>query len=203
LAIAVATALALPSDWFIGTRILLGWNLGVVSFLVSVFVMMLRVTQETMAKRAVLHDEGKHFVLAFTAVAAAFSVGAILVQLSMVANLTGTVKLMHFALTALTILTAWGFLHTMFMLHYAHEFYDRGVDDPEAPPVLDFPGGDRRPDYFDFAYFAFVIGVASSTADINIVSRPVRRVVLVHGIVSFFFNIAVLGLCINIASGLI
>lgn len=204
LGLAIVTAFLLPSDWFVGTRILVGWNVGILSFLVSVFVMMLRVSEERMRERAALHDEGKHFVLALTAVAAAFSVGAILLQLGMVATLTGTVRLMHFALTALTILTAWCFLHTMFMLHYAHEFYDRLTEDPaSAAPVLEFPGNEPRPDYFDFAYFAFVIGVASSTADVNIVSRDVRRVVLVHGIVSFFFNIAVLGLSINIASGLI
>lgn len=204
LGLAFATALVLPSDWFIGTRILVGWNVGILSFLISVFVMMLRVTEERMRERAALHDEGKHFVLALTAVAAAFSVGAILLQLGMVASLSGTIRLMHFALTALTILTAWCFLHTMFMLHYAHEYYDRLTEDvPPVVPVLEFPGNDPRPDYFDFAYFAFVIGVASSTADVNIVSRGLRRVVLLHGIVSFFFNIAVLGLSINIASGLI
>ncbi len=204
LALAIATGLLLPSDWFVGTRILVAWNVGVLVFLVSVFVMMLSESEAGMQERAARHDQGKHVILALTALAAAFSIVAILFQLGMVATLSGTVRLMHFGLTALTILTSWCFLHLTFALHYAHEFYDprAGATRPAGPP-LEFPGPDRRPDYFDFVYFAFVIGMASSTADINIASRGVRRVALVHGMISFFFNIAVLGLSINIASGLI
>jgi uncharacterized membrane protein len=204
LALAVVVGLLLPSDWFPGTRILVAWNVGIIAFLVSVFVMMQSVSEAGMRERALLHDEGKHLILVLTALAAAFSIAAILFQLGMAASLSGTIRLLHFSLTGLTILTSWCFLHLMFALHYAHEYYDArsaGAKPPE--PALEFPGTDTRPDYFDFVYFAFVIGVASSTADVNIVSRAVRRVVLVHGIISFFFNIAVLGLSINIASGLI
>jgi uncharacterized membrane protein len=204
LALGVVTGLLLPADWFAGTRILVAWNVGILAFIVSVFLMMLSVSEASMRQRAELHDEGKHLILALTAVAAAFSIAAILFQLGMVATLTGTIRLLHFSLTALTILTSWCFLHLTFALHYAHEYYDPRVSTEKPPaPALEFPGADPRPDYFDFVYFAFVIGVASSTADVNIVSRKLRRVVLVHGIISFFFNIAVLGLSINIASGLI
>lgn len=204
LALAVVLGILLPSDWFLGTRVLIAWNVGMIVFLVSVFVMMLSASEAGIRERAVRHDEGKHLILALTAMAAVFSVAAILFQLGMVATLSGTIRLLHFALTGLTILTSWFFLHVTFALHYAREYYDPGADDASrAVPALEFPGPDPRPDYFDFVYFAFVIGVASSTADVNIISRGVRRVVLAHGILSFFFNIAVLGLSINIASGLI
>lgn len=204
LALAVVIGLLLPSDWFVGTRLLVAWNVGVIAFLISILIMMLNVSEAGMRERAALHDEGKHLILFLTALAAAFSVAAILFQLGMVANLTGAIRIMHFSLTALTILTSWGFLHIMFALHYAHEYYDSQTGSVQpAVPALEFPGPEPRPDYFDFVYFSFVIGVAASVADVNIVSRSVRRVVLAHGIIAFFFNIAVLGLSINIASGLI
>ena len=67
---------------------------------------------------------------------------------------------------------------------------------------LDFPDT-LSPDYSDFLYFSFIIGVASQTADIAICSPTMRRIALVHGIVSFFYNTTVLALTINIAAGLI
>jgi uncharacterized membrane protein len=98
----------------------------------------------------------------------------------------------------LTILLSWAFIHTMFALHYAHEFYDE-----EAGGGMTFPGGDGDPDYWDFAYFAFVIGMTSQVSDVSVTSKRIRRTVAAHGIVSFLFNAALLALSVNIAAGAI
>jgi uncharacterized membrane protein len=207
LALGLLTSLVLPHGWSPATRGLLSWNVGVTAFLVSVIVMMARDSHQMIRKRAALHDEGQHLILALASLAAAASIVAIIFQLAAVAQVKGSLKLLHLGLAGLTIFTSWCFVHVMFALHYAHEFYDplRASDEKarSTPAVLDIPGGDEHPDYFDFMYFSFVIGVASATADINIASRRMRRVALVHCILSFFFNIAVLGLSINIASGVI
>lgn len=203
----LVAGLLLPHHWAIATRLLIAWNVGAIAFLASVFVMMVRSSHQTIRRHAVLHDEGKNLILTLASVAATASIAAIVFQLGNMQGVTGVLRAFHLLLAGLTIVSSWSFVHVMFTLHYAHEYFrdDLPLSGRSAggPPGLDIPGDDTAPDYFDFMYFAFVIGVASATADINIASRRIRRVALVHGILSFFFNIAVLGLSINIAAGMI
>jgi uncharacterized membrane protein len=97
-----------------------------------------------------------------------------------------------------TILLSWAFVHSIFATHYAHEFYREG---PSASG-LKFPGGDK-PDYMDFMYFSFVIGMTFQVSDVAITSRSIRHTVLAHAIVSFLFNVALLAIMINIAASAI
>jgi uncharacterized membrane protein len=99
-----------------------------------------------------------------------------------------------------TILLSWLFMHTIFALHYAHEYYGEGRD--ASIGGLDFPGG-QDPDHWDFLYFSFVIAMTSQVSDVQITSKVVRRLVNIHGVLSFFFNVAVLALMINMVSSLI
>ena len=99
----------------------------------------------------------------------------------------------HVALAASTVVLSWTFLHTIFAVHYAHEYYsgpDRG---------LEFPG-DEPPDYWDFIYYSFVIGTACATADVNVASKGLRRITTLHCIVAFFFNTTILALTVNIGA---
>jgi len=86
----------------------------------------------------------------------------------------------------------------MFALHYAHEFYDE-----TAGRGMAFPGDDPHPDYLDFIYFSFVIGMTSQVSDVAITSKLIRRTATAHGVVSFLFNAALLALTVNIAAGAI
>jgi len=90
---------------------------------------------------------------------------------------------------------SWAFIHTMFALHYAHEFYGEG----DEGGGLAFPGDDA-PDHWDFVYFSFVIGMTSQVADVGITGKAIRRTAAAHGVVSFIFNVALLALTINIAA---
>src|SRR6266850_982934 len=94
-----------------------------------------------------------------------------------------------------TILLSWALIHTTFALHYAHEFYDE-----TDSGGLAFPGDDREPDYWDFVYFSFVIGMTSQVSDVTISSKQIRRTVTAHGVVSFVFNAALLALTVNLAA---
>jgi uncharacterized membrane protein len=102
--------------------------------------------------------------------------------------------------------SAWVFIHLTFALHYAHDYFDELATELGKPLVerggLRFPGTET-PDYYDFLYFSYVIGVACQTADVDITSSLMRRTALVHCVLAFFFNSAVLALTINIAAGLI
>jgi uncharacterized membrane protein len=153
-----------------------------------------------MKRRSRLQDDEAIAVLVLTLAATVASLVAIVVELA-------HLKLEHaghstptLLLAGATIFLSWSFVHTAFALHYAHEYYvDRG---PEGEPGLEFPGG-ASPDYLDFLYFSFVIGTTSQTADVSIVSRAMRRLALLHGIVAFLFNTTLLALTVNIAAGLL
>jgi len=104
--------------------------------------------------------------------------------------------LLEVALAASSLLLAWLFMNTIFALHYAHEFYgDRGG----KGSGLDFPGT-REPDYWDFVYFAFVIGMTFQVSDVQISERQIRRVALAHAVIAFFFNVIIIALSVNVVA---
>lgn len=180
------------------TRALIGWNLAAVLYLVLALHMMFRSSHARMRERALLEDEGNKAILMLVIAAALACVGAIVVELSLVQALHSDLRLVHIGLTVLTLVSSWAFTQTMFALHYAHDFYATATHG--AHGGLDFPGNEP-PDYSDFLYFALVIGTSAQTADVGISSRPMRRTVMVHCVLSFFFNTTLLALAINIASG--
>ena len=110
----------------------------------------------------------------------------------------------HIALAVGTVLCSWALVHTVFTLRYAHLYYLGSTEKADGDPCggLDFPA-EKTPDYMDFTYFSFVIGMTFQVSDVQITSRRIRRLALVHGLVSFAFNTVILALSINIISGLL
>lgn len=205
-AVVVLVYLAIPHDLPNATRALLAWNAGALLFIVLVCVMAARATNETMQAQAAAEDENQWVLLVIGTIAAGASLAAIVAELATVKDLVGWAKGEHIALTAVTILSAWAFIHLLFALHYAHEYYGDTLDETgmamEDRKGLRFPG-DRDPTYLDFLYYAFVIGCACATADVETLSPAMRRTTLGHGIVAFFFNTVILALTINIGAGLV
>lgn len=96
------------------------------------------------------------------------------------------------------VICSWLLLHMMYTHRYAHLYYgDHPTRKNEIAKGLDFPG-DEAPDYIDFAYFSYVIGMTFQVSDIEISSRAIRRVVLIHGLLSFLFNTVIVALTINV-----
>lgn len=168
---------------------LAGWCAGVLAYLAADIWIASRSTVKTMRARAEAVDEGRVTVLIVTVGAAVASLAAIVV------NLSTTRGVYDVILAGGTVLLSWVFVHTVFTFTYAHDFYkeNRGIDFPGTP----------EPDYWDFAYFAFVIGATSQVSDVSISSSSIRRLVLAHGIISFFFNTAVLAFGVNLAASLV
>jgi len=204
--IGLVAMLVMPDSWHQPTRVLIAWNLATWIYLGAAFWMMSRVDAETIKQRALLTDEGRFVVLTLASVAAAASLAAIFAQLPMVKDSHGWLRALHLGLVIATILSAWTFTHVTYGQHYAHEFFIERESEKDLADEyrggLRFPGT-PNPDFFDFLYFSMIIGVASQTADVEICSRPMRRLSLVHSLVSFFFNTTILALTINIASGLV
>lgn len=200
LSLAVVFALvivaALPADWRAATRALVGWDIGVVLYLAGAFEIMAHADIARIRSRAALLDEGQTTILTLTVCAALASIAAIVMLLG-TPEPGATRDPKSLALAAVTIVLSWFLIHTIFALHYAHEFYG-GKHDSSPTPML-FPGEDK-PDYWDFVYFSFVIGMTSQVSDIAIASKAIRRTVILHSVVSFFFNVALLALTVNIAA---
>ena len=202
-AIGVAVLLGLDAltSWRLATRLLVAWNIGSCLYLSMAWTMMFRSSLDRMRARARQQDEGETTILVVTVLAATASIVAIVAELAAVKEMAGLTKGLHIGLSALTLLSAWAFTHTMFALHYAHEYYNalhRG-----HRPCLDFPGDEEHPSYSDFLYFAFVIGTSAQTADVSLASTRVRRIGLLHCVLAFVFNTTILALTINVGSGLI
>ena len=193
----VAVTALLPAQWGFATRLLVGWDTGVVLYLVLVYSLIARASVEHIRAHAAREDEGRFAILLLTVFAALASLGAILAELSTSQGSQRTPG--QLALAAITIVLSWAFTHTIFALNYAHDFYGEHGGKKSG---LNFPGKEA-PDYWDFVYFSFVIGMTSQVSDVGVTSKLIRRTVNAHGIVSFFFNAALLALTVNIAASAI
>jgi uncharacterized membrane protein len=105
-------------------------------------------------------------------------------------------------LCAFALSSSWLLIQTLFAFHYARRFYMSRCDPQFEPRGLQFPGG-SDPDFLDFAYFAFVVGMTSQVSDVAVTGQHMRRATLMHGVLSFVFNIAILAMSINIIAGVV
>ncbi|TDX65616.1 putative membrane protein [Methylosinus sp. sav-2] len=201
-----AVGLLLPASWREVTRALVGWDVFATLYLLLSAEMMARSTPSSIRRRAQFQDEGRLVILVMTIATACASIGAIVAELGPVKNLEGFSKHAHISLAVLTVVLSWLFVHLTFALHYAHEYYFERATTPDRPAELRggliFPGA-QQPGYMDFLYFAYVIGVASQTADVSTASTTMRAAALVQGVLAFFFNTAILALTVNIAAGFV
>lgn len=195
----VVTAL-LPGDWRLPTRLLVGWDVGVALYLGMTHPTILRADIARIRRRAAEQDEGAFAILVLTIVATLASLVAIVFELGGFKQAPDGQAIAHVLLAIATILLSWSFVHTIFSFHYAHEYYDERRDGIIGG--LKFPG-DTKPDYWDFLYFSLVIGMTSQVSDVAVTSKVIRRMVAIHGVLSFFFNVTVLALTVNIVSNLI
>jgi uncharacterized membrane protein len=204
LAAGAATFLALYGHLRFARAAIAAWDGFAVVILVLVWLTILRTPQRNIRTIAQRQDLSRLLAFLFvvvTACAALFAVGFLV---SAKKSETGEHFLVQLLLTLLTVILSWTLVHTVYGLRYAHAFYG----DSDEPGVhqhaggLIFPGN-RPPDYFDFAYFSFVVGMTCQVSDVQITSRRMRRLTLAHSVLSFGFNTIILALLINTVSGLL
>ncbi len=201
-ALAIVAYLATPADFRPATRALVAWNVGGWAFIGLAALMMARAQRGSIRHHAVQDDERPWALLLIAVGAAAAAMAAIVWELGPVKDMTGRLKGEHLALVAATILSAWAFIHLMFALHYAGEYYGDARLGEGVRGGLNFPG-ETEPGWDEFVYQAFVIGCACATADVNATTSAMRAACLAQGIVAFFFNTIILALTINIGAGLV
>ncbi|WP_424681770.1 DUF1345 domain-containing protein [Frateuria sp. YIM B11624] len=190
----VVTAVA---AWALGMHpapsFLLGFDLGALVFVGIQLREFSQATPVSMREKARRQDAGRWGIL-WSGVA--FST-VVLVALGTELQAGKTGGLLAIVVAAASIMLSWAFLNTLFALHYAHGYYGNYGKPHEG---LDFPG-DEEPDYWDFAYFAVVVGMTFQVSDVQVTSRYLRRMVLIHGVIAFFFNVFIIAVSVNVVAG--
>jgi len=201
LAAAILTYLLVHQGLSLNSRLLVAWDVFSAIYVVLAVILVSTTDEEGLHHRARRQDDGRFFILWLTVIAACFSLVAIFGELFGMKDLEAAARTRHLALAGATIVLSWVLIHMTFALHYAHEYFDDHPQTGADRGGLDFPGTDK-PDYWDFVYFSYTIGVAAQTADVSVLSKEMRRVVLLQSIISFIFNTTMVALVVNIAAGL-
>jgi uncharacterized membrane protein len=188
--------------------IMLDWGSCATTIIILNWVVILTAHPREMRQIARLKDSSRFIILSFVIIASCVSLFSIIFLLKSVSKDPGHTHAAHHILMSIgSVIVSWWMLHTVFTMSYAHLFYTLTPEDDDAKDAviggLKFPDEDMNPDYVDFVYFSFVIGMTFQVSDVEITSRAIRRIALYHALISFAFNTAIVALSINVVSGLI
>jgi len=195
---ATAAFFFLPEGWTFAARVLVAWNIGVWPYLAALVWLMLRTSSEGVRGIASQEDASSAGLLVVMCTAAILSLVAIMVELAHGRD-GGETSTFVYGITLLTVAGSWFLLGALYTFHYAHLYYSA----PANRLPLQFPEELKSPSYLDFMYFAFTISVAVQTSDVAVRTTAMRATVLAQSVLCFFFNLAILGLSINIAASLV
>jgi uncharacterized membrane protein len=177
--------------------LLVAWNAAGMVLLALSWLVIARSSPGATRRRAAAEDPGRTLVYVLVMVASSVSLVAAVVLSRQAKTLPPDVARSMSLLCLLTVAASWGLLHTSFALRYARLYYR---SDREGVGGVDFPG-QKEPSYFDFAYFAFTIGMCFQTSDVCVSSAQIRRAVLLHSVISFAYNTAILAFVLNLVFG--
>jgi len=180
-----------------GLELLWGWNAAGIVLLALSLLPIFGADAAATQQRAGSDDPGRTLVYAIVLVASGASLFAAL-SLSRHARTAPpdqTRQIIGLCLS--TVALAWGLTHTAFTLRYARLYYR---EDNEGVGGVEFPG-QQRPSYADFAYFAFTLGMCFQVSDTTVSSPQIRRTVLLHALISFAYNTALLAFVLTLVFG--
>lgn len=204
--------LAAGAAWFAlrgrvqpSTQSIVTWDVFALFVLALAWLTIITTPPHRLRSRAQEQDVSRTVIFVFVVLAACAGLFAVGFLFFANKNVQRPHIIIHLLMSLVAVVSAWMLVHTVFGLRYAHTYYG----DPDGPigPLqhaggLEFPGG-RPPDYMDFAYFSFVIGMTFQVSDVQITSREFRQLVLIHGMLSFGFNTVILALAINTVATLL
>ena len=193
-------AMPVPLIWQL--RGLLGWSVGVAVYLALAWWLCERFDAERTRERAQAQDEPSVVLFLLMLLATMACVAAIVVMMQQGKDFSGTERTLHIAMSVVALIASWLFIQTIFAFRYAHRYYHEERQHEPDGAGLQFPGG-LDPDYFDFLYYAHVVGMTSQVSDVQVTSREMRRLTMVHSVLSFGFNMLILALSINVVAGVL
>ena len=184
------------THWHWSTCILTGWDVAIYTYLVLTLRNLWRTDHANILQRAMQQDASKWIILMLVLLTLIMCFIAILVEINHLPT-DSTIRITRLALTILTVISAWFFMHTIFAIHYAHDFYlalekhkDGGLEFPKSP----------QPTYPDFLYFSYVIGTSAQTADVSLTSQSMRKLNTLHLLMAYGFNTTILAITINVTA---
>ncbi|MGZ3944298.1 MAG: DUF1345 domain-containing protein [Mucilaginibacter sp.] len=185
------------------STILITWMAFALSAILLIWITILSSHPREVQRIAKLQDSSRAMLFGFVITASMVSLLAVYFLLKSAKGHTANVS-GHILLAMAAVFVSWWLVHTIFTMRYAHMYYDTVADDgtPKKGGGLQFPD-ETQPDYLDFVYFSFVIGMTFQVSDVEISSRHIRRLAWLHGLISFIFNTAIVALSINVISGLV
>lgn len=176
------------------------WDVFALTYILTSWIVFFTIPIAGIAKKANTEDGSRLFVL-ITIIITSFASMFTVLLLVLSKNVSAGYETLTIILALTGMLASWVMVHTIFTFHYAHLYYFEGKDDTHRSVALEFPN-EKKPDYLDFAYFAFVIGMTFQVSDVQINSRIIRRTALAHGLLAFILNTFVVALTINLVAGL-
>ena len=188
------------SGWAV--RLVAGWNAGALTTLSLAWSLIWTCDPHRTRLRAASEDPGRNAVWGIVLGASTLSLFSSAYVLRRAQTLAPRYEGLLIILCLAAVVIAWCLTHTAYTLRYAHLYYRDDDEDGAGDGGLTFPGS-TLPDYFDFAYFAFTVGMCFQVSDVTITSKPFRRAVLVHSVLSFAYNTAILALAMNLVAGLL
>ncbi len=194
----VVAALPLPLDW--PFRGLLGWSTGVAVYLALAWWLCERFDAHKTRLRAQVQDEPSMVLFLLMLLVTGACVTAIVLMMQQSKDFSDAARTLNLVVSVVALVASWLFIHTLFAFRYGHRYYQQARKHQPEGPGLQFPGG-LEPDYFDFLYYAYVVGMTSQVSDVQVTSREMRRLTLLHGVLSFAFNMLILALSINLVAG--
>lgn len=198
---AAAVALVSQYDFAWWQRAIVGWDVGALALIVLTWSIILRANHAETKRRAGGDDPGRHVVFGIALVASMFSFFAAAFVLRQVKTVPDNVRSAWTILTLGAIVLAWTLAHTAYTLRYAHLYYSRRhTHGATGEHCMKFPG-DEPPADIDFAYFSFTLGMCFQVSDVTVMSTKARRAVLLHAVLSFVYNTAILALALNLVFG--
>jgi uncharacterized membrane protein len=198
-AIGITTGVLFPDQFGWATRLVVAWDVGAVVLLGLVWFFVVASDPVHTRCRAAAADPGRTAVWILVVLASSASLFAGAGAMRHSGAIAPDSRTLLILTSLLAVITAWTLTHTSFTLRYAHLYYR---DDDEGEGGLDFPG-DRAPDDFDFAYFAFTVGMCFQVSDVVVKSRQIRRLVLGHALLSFCYNTVILAMALNLLFGML
>ena len=171
---------------------LLGFDVAAFLFVAAVMTKLSPAGPESLRLTAAGNDAGRGLLLAVSAILSIVVLVAVGVELGR----RDPSDSLQVLLIAATLALAWLFANLVYALHYAHMYYDPGHSSGDREGLV-FPGR-KQPDFWDFCYFAFVLGMTFQVSDVQITSSSIRRIAVLHGLLAFFFNIGVVALSVNV-----
>jgi len=182
--------------WPASLSAILAWDVGVVCFLLLTYRVIADHSIASIKRRAAGLDTRAWIMMALVVLAACVSLYGLSLNLHGPSGALPDQPVLRVLLAGLTVIGSWSLIHTVFALHYAHLYYG------SSQGGLIFPGG-GDPNYYDFLYYSFVVGMTCQVSDVQVAEAKLRRLTLIHGVLAFFFNTVILALAVSIGAGLL